>query len=77
MQMNMIRPRVARLHHLVAELGHDYTRWKDEPTPLLDGERRAYLIAIQAALAGVDEASVVLSKAIGRRDVLGMRDDGV
>jgi hypothetical protein len=76
MNMNMIRPRVARLHRLVAELGRDYTRWKDEPTPLLDGERRAYLIAIQEALAGIDEAAVVLSKAIARRDALGMRDDG-
>jgi hypothetical protein len=77
MNMNMIRPRVARLHHLVAELIHDFEHWKDEPTPLLDGERRAYLIAIQEALAGVDEAAVVLARAIARRDALGMRDDGV
>jgi hypothetical protein len=77
MKMNMIRPRVGRLRKLAAELARDFTLWKDEPSLLLDGERRAYLVGIQQALAGIDEAAVVLTKAIGRRDVHGMPDDGV
>jgi hypothetical protein len=37
--------------------------WKEPNDPLLYLERRAYLGAIQDALAGVDEARVVLAKA--------------
>jgi len=38
----------------------------------LAGERRAYLNAIQGAIAGVDEASVVLARAIQRIEELGL-----
>jgi len=35
---------------------------RKRPTPLLPGEKRAYLLGIQEAIAGVDEASVVLAQ---------------
>lgn len=70
MHMNAIRPRVARLRQLFAELGQECTRWKEDQGLLLPGEKRAYLHGLQAAIAGADEAAVVLEKAIRRWDSL-------
>jgi len=64
--------RVGRLKELVAGLGQDYTRWQEEDNSLLDGELRAYLRGIQEAIAGVDEASVVLARGIQRIEELGL-----
>jgi len=75
LHLHTIRPRIPRLRELVDELVQDYRRWKDAPSPLRDGERRAYLIGIQEAIAGIDEARVVLSKAIRRIEELGLPDE--
>jgi hypothetical protein len=74
LHLQSIKPRLPRLRELVAELVQDYLRWKDEPSPLRDGERRAYLIGIQEAIAGLDEARVVLGKAVERVEALGLPD---
>jgi len=74
LQMQTIKPRVGRLKELAIELGHDFIRWKEEPSPLLSGEKRSYLRAIQDAIAGVDEASVVLARAIQRIEELNLPD---
>jgi hypothetical protein len=66
LHLHTIKPRVGRLRELVAELAHDYTRWMDEPNPLLDGEERAYLRGVQEAIAGLDQARVVLGNAVQR-----------
>jgi len=71
-QLRIIKPRVVRLKELLAELGQDFTLWQEVDSPLLDGERRAYLRGIQEAIAGVDEASVVLARAIQRIEALGL-----
>jgi len=54
-QLRVIKPRIGRLKELAAKLGQDYLRWKEEANPLLAGERRAYLIAIQQAIAGLPD----------------------
>ena len=74
LQLHTIKPRVGRLKELAAELGQDLKRWKEEDSPLLFGERRAYLRGIQEAIAGVDEASVVLARAIQRIEELNLPD---
>jgi len=58
----------------VAELGQDFRRWQEEASPLLFGEKRKYLKAIQEAFAGIDEASIVLARAIQRIEELGLPD---
>jgi hypothetical protein len=70
--LHTIKPRIPRLRKLVAELIQDVLIAKTAESPLLDGERRAYLIGIQEAIAGLDEASVVLGKAVKRIEELGL-----
>ena len=72
LHLHTIKPRLGRPRELVAELVQDYKRWKEETSPLLDSERRAYLIGIQEAIAGLDQARVVLNKAIRRVEELGL-----
>jgi hypothetical protein len=55
--------RVHRLHELSPALAKEVVLWKECNDPLLYLERRAYLGAIRGALAGVEEARVVLAKA--------------
>jgi hypothetical protein len=43
-------------------------RWKGEDSLLLFRERKAYLAAVQDAIAGTDEARVVLAKVVQRRE---------
>jgi len=45
------------------------------PATRTDGERRAYLIGIQEAIAGLDQARVVLGKAVRRVEELGLPDE--
>jgi len=75
LHLHTIRPRILRLRELVAELVQEYLIVQSQESPLLDGERRAYLIGIQEAIAGLDEARVVLSKAVKRIEELGLRDE--
>jgi len=56
-------------------LVQEYLLVQSHESPLLDGERRAYLIGIQEAIAGLDEARVVLGKAIRRVEELRLPDE--
>jgi len=75
LQLQTIKPRIPRLRELVAELVQDYLLVQSQESPLLDGERRAYLIGIQEAIAGLDQARVVLGKAVRRIEELGLPDE--
>ena len=55
--------RVHRLDVLMRGLAKEVALWKGGNDPLLYGERKAYLKAIQDALAGVEAARVVLARA--------------
>jgi hypothetical protein len=55
--------RVRRLEDLTRGLSREVALWKEGNDPLLYLERRAYLNAIQDALAGVEAARVVLARA--------------
>jgi hypothetical protein len=55
--------RVRRLDELTRGLAKEVAIWKEGDDPLLYRERRAYLGAIQDALAGVESARVVLARA--------------
>ena len=55
--------RVRRLDELARGLAKEVSLWRGGNDPLLYLERKAYLGAIQDALAGVEEARVILAKA--------------
>jgi hypothetical protein len=61
-----LRARIARLDRLARGLAKEVTLWKGGNDPLQFAERRMYLKAIQDALAGTDEAKVVLAR-VGKR----------
>ena len=58
--------RVRRLDELARGLAKEVSLWRGGNDPLLYLERKAYLNAIQDALAGVEEARVVLARAVQR-----------
>jgi hypothetical protein len=62
--MNLVdlKARVSRLDELSRGLAKEVTLWKACNDPLLYLERKAYLNAIQDALAGVEAARVLLAK---------------
>jgi hypothetical protein len=66
--------RVRRLDELTRGLAKEVVIWKEANDPLLYRERRAYLKAIQDALAGVEEARVVLARS---RQRLGGTPSGI
>jgi hypothetical protein len=55
--------RVRRLEELTRGLSREVSLWQEGNDPLLYLERKAYLGAIQDALAGVESARVVLARA--------------
>jgi len=57
---------VANARPLSRGLAKEVALWKGGEDPLLYLERRAYLNAIQDALAGLEAARVVLAKALTR-----------
>jgi hypothetical protein len=63
--MNLIdlQARVCRLEELALGLAKEVVIWKAGNDPLLYRERKAYLDAIQDALAGVEEARAILAEA--------------
>jgi hypothetical protein len=63
-----VRRRMGRLEALARGLAKEIAVVGDADDPLLYLERRAYLLAIGDALAGVDAARVVLAKAVQRID---------
>jgi len=63
MNLADLTARVHRLDELMRGLAREVALWKEGNDPLLYAERRAYLKAIQDALAGVEAARVVLARA--------------
>jgi hypothetical protein len=63
MNLTDLQGRVRRLDQLARGLAKEVTLWKASDDPLLYLERRAYLNAIQDALAGIEAARVVLARA--------------
>jgi hypothetical protein len=63
MNLTDLRARVRRLDELARGLAKEVSLWKGGDDPLLYLERKAYLGAIQDALAGVEAARVILAKA--------------
>jgi hypothetical protein len=63
MNLTDLQARVRRLEQLALGLAKEVTLWKACDDPLLYLERKAYLAAIQDALAGVEGARVALAKA--------------
>ena len=55
--------RVRRLDELARGLAKEVSLWRGGNDPLLYLERKAYLDAVQDALAGVEGARVVLARA--------------
>ena len=74
-QLRNIKQRLPRLRELVAELIREVLVVKMADGPLLDGEKRAYLVGIQEAIAGLDQARLVLGKAIRRIEELGLPEE--
>jgi hypothetical protein len=66
MKRDDLQARVLRLDQLARGLAKEVSLWKRSNDPLLYLERRAYLGAIQDALAGVESARVVLAKVVQR-----------
>jgi hypothetical protein len=62
--------RIGRLDELTRGFAREVLLWKEATDPLLYLERRAYLKAIQDALAGIETARVVLARARQRIDSL-------
>lgn len=61
-----MQERLQRLEQLTRGLSREVSLWKEGNDPLLYLERRAYLTAVQDALAGVETARVVLAQALQR-----------
>ena len=57
---------IERLEKLARGFSLEVGRWKGAADPLLYRERRAYLGAVQDALAGVEAARVVLAGVVRR-----------
>jgi hypothetical protein len=66
MDVQGIRVRHTRLDQISRGLAKEVVVIKDGEDPLLYVERRDYLSALQAALAGVESARVVLARALHR-----------
>jgi hypothetical protein len=62
MNLADLTSRIGRLEELARGFAKEVLLWKECDDPLLYLERKAYLGAIQDALAGVETARVVLAK---------------
>jgi hypothetical protein len=63
---NDVSARLRRLEELARGLAKEVSIWREGNDPLLYLERKAYINAIQDALAGVESARVALAKALQR-----------
>jgi hypothetical protein len=61
-----LKARIERLDRLARGFSLEVGRWKGAADPLLYRERKAYLGAVQDALAGVEAARVVLARVVRR-----------
>ena len=68
LQLPHIKARIARLNELTRGLAKEAAVWKMGEDPLLYLERKQYLNAMMNALAGLEEARVVLVGAARRLD---------
>jgi hypothetical protein len=66
MTLEDFKARVRRLDNLSRGLAKELTLWKTCNDPLLYLERKTYLKAVRDALAGVEEARVLLAKVVQR-----------
>lgn len=58
-----VAKRVRRLEELARGMAREVSVWKEGNDPLLYLERKAYLDALQDALAGLETARVVMARA--------------
>lgn len=58
-----VTARIQRLETLAGGLAREVYLWREADDPLLYLERKAYLNAIQDALAGIEEARIALTRA--------------
>lgn len=70
-----VSARLRRLDELTRGLSREVALWKEANDPLLYLERRAYLNAIQDALAGLEAARVALARAAQRLAALSPSTD--
>jgi hypothetical protein len=68
MNLEDLAARIQRFDVLARGLAKEVSLWKQSNDPLQHLERRAYLRAVQNALAGVEEARVILAKVCQRLD---------
>ena len=68
MNLEDLTARIQRFDVLARGLAKEVTLWKQSNDPLQYLERKAYLRAVQNALAGVEEARVILAKVCQRLD---------
>jgi hypothetical protein len=68
MNLDDLTARIQRFDALARGFAKEVTLWKQSNDPLLYLERKAYLGAVQNALAGVEEARVILAKVCQRLD---------
>jgi hypothetical protein len=74
MTLDDLTARVRRLDQLGRGLAKEVTLWRKGNDPLLFLERKAYLAAIQDALAGVEAARVVLAQVARRVEQASAKD---
>ena len=66
LQVADLKRRIARLDRLARGLAKEVLLWRGGNDPLLFADRPMYLRAIQDALAGAEEARVVLARVVKR-----------
>jgi hypothetical protein len=66
LELPQIRARIARLEALARGLAQEGGLWQRGGDPLQHSERRLYLAGLMDALAGVENARIVLVKVVNR-----------
>ena len=61
-----LQDRVTRLEQLQDGLSREVALWKGKQSPLLDVEKKVYLNGVQDIIKGLDDARVVMTKALER-----------
>jgi len=61
-----MQDRVARLEQPQDGLSREVALWRGKQSPLLDAERKVYLNGVQDIIKGLDDARVVMTKALER-----------
>jgi hypothetical protein len=69
-QLPHIKARVERLHQLAVNLGKEVNAQGNAEGPLSSQEQRQYLKRLQDGLAGLNDARVVLERAVKRLEAV-------